>query len=78
MSRWVRYGGHLYPSALFEDTAPTPVKPGVCAYCGGSGLRVETIDAERLDEVVPCPMCRRFCKTCGKYRKIDHQCTKGA
>ena len=71
----VKYGGHLYPSNPFDDPA-APLKPGACTWCGGTGLRAESINDNRPDELVPCFACQRFCKACGKYRKVGHQCSK--
>ena len=76
MSRFVKYGDHLYSGNPFDDPQPQPPKPGVCAWCGGTGFCRDTIDDERPDVLGPCQMCRRFCKTCGKYRKVGHQCSR--
>jgi len=75
MSLFVRDGGKLWPRTIFEEPNP---KPGSCPECGGTGRRVESIDPEQPDVLVPCAFCQAFCKTCNRYaRKTGHVC-KGA
>jgi hypothetical protein len=64
----------LLPS---EALRPGPNERGGCPQCGGLGVLVETIDAERYDVTVPCWACRRYCKACDKYvKKEGHECPK--
>jgi hypothetical protein len=71
----VSYGGHLYPRSLFDGSLDPPPKPGDCVHCGGSGVRVESIDEDLHDAVVPCFACQEYCKTCKRYRKKGgHKC----
>lgn len=76
-SNYVKWGRNLVPRFLCE---PDDFRPGECSRCGGLGLIPEMIDDEQHEEMVPCFMCREYCKACGNWvRKSGHECKpKGA
>jgi excinuclease UvrABC ATPase subunit len=75
MSRYVQHEGHLWPPGVFDPPMNPP--KGACAHCGGTGQRVESIDDERPDVLVPCEACQEYCRVCDKYRqKGGHECRK--
>jgi hypothetical protein len=73
--RYVQWGNRIVPASLLEPTARELSQPGVCRLCGGLGSIAETIDEERYDVMVPCHMCRIFCKACNDWvKKQEHEC----
>jgi hypothetical protein len=70
----VEWKGKLWPAVLFDGTIDAP--PGSCGRCGGLGMIRETIDEERHDVMVPCFMCREYCKTCKEWKKKGHACAQ--
>lgn len=74
MSLFVKHGGQLWPRTIFEP--PDPLPEGACPHCGGTGQRVESIDPELHDVLVPCDFCRMYCKTCKNWvKKTGHICS---
>jgi len=73
MSLFVKHEGHLWPRTVFEP--PLDIPKGECVHCGGTGQRIENIDPELHDVLVPCDFCRVYCKGCDRYvKKSGHDC----
>lgn len=70
MSR-VIFKGKIVSSGAFEADIESKPK---CFACGDSGYMRETIDDDRLDEMMPCWNCRAYCKVCNRWRKKEHEC----
>jgi hypothetical protein len=61
------------PSGLFNN--PVDIELGACQWCGGTGLRAETIDDEREDMLVRCDVCQLFCTHCQAWvKRYLHKC----
>ena len=71
-SKYVYMGDRLVPRAAF--TVYVPEKTPSCTNCGGLGQYPDSIDDERHDVMVPCPVCQEYCKVCGDWRRKGHQC----
>lgn len=74
MSRLVKFGGKIYPRYLFEATGSDPRD---CPQCGGLGVVPEQLDDDRIDEMVPCPTCKMWCKRCKRSVPKSHVCEQG-
>jgi hypothetical protein len=73
MSKYVRWGRKLVQSSFCEPPLDRP--KGTCPHCGGLGLTPESIDEDLYDEMLPCQMCRMYCKRCDNWvRKTGHEC----
>jgi hypothetical protein len=70
----IRWGDRLVPRAIIESVLASP-PAGTCQRCGGLGEYPESIHEDRPDEMVPCFLCRRFCKACGHWvARAGHEC----
>ncbi len=73
MGKWVKWRGQTVPRTLMEPEVNPPAS--ACRHCGGAGEVPETIDDEKYDVMVPCHMCRTYCKACAKWvKKSGHDC----
>jgi hypothetical protein len=60
-------------------TAPRPYlwdgDTAQCGCCGDCGVIRETDDPELGEFEAPCPLCRVYCRSCGRHvPKQGHQC----
>jgi hypothetical protein len=75
MSNFVRWGDRIVPRCVCEP--PDDIPPGECVECGGLGLIPEMVNDDRLDEMVPCYRCQKYCRECKEWvKKAAHECSE--